>query len=120
MALRISEVLMEHEMTITELVNRMNQMSRENGEKEITRSSLQQTIKGRQTSSGLIEPNPTYKVLQRIADAIPCHITELFDQPEGYKQHEITRIQIAKLDKSLHYIQSEVETIKREFGLIEG
>ncbi len=118
MTLRIEKVLKKHDLTVTELVNRMNRTSREFGEKEITRSSLQQTIKGRRTRSGFIEPNPTYKMLQRIADAIPCHITELFDQPKGYQQQEIAREKIEKLDRCIHYIQSEVESIKREFGLI--
>lgn len=62
MKLRIKEVIKERGMTITELADKMR----------INRVNL----------SNMINGNPTVETLNKIADAIGCPVTELFEQPK--------------------------------------
>lgn len=62
MNLRIKEVIKEKGMTITELAEKMG----------INRVNL----------SNMVNGNPTIETLNKIADAIGCPITELFEQPK--------------------------------------
>ena len=61
MPLRIKEVIKERGTTVQDLAERMR----------ITRVGLSQHING----------NPSVEVLERIASAIGCPVTELFEQP---------------------------------------
>ena len=61
MPLRIKEVIKERGTTVQDLAERMG----------ITRVGLSQHING----------NPSVEVLERIASAIGCPVTELFEQP---------------------------------------
>ena len=61
MPLRIKEVIKERGTTVQDLAERMG----------ITRVGLRQHING----------NPSVEVLERIASAIGCPVTELFEQP---------------------------------------
>lgn len=61
MPLRIKEVIKERGTTVQDLAERMG----------ITRVGLSQHING----------NPSVEVLERIAFAIGCPVTELFEQP---------------------------------------
>ncbi|WP_302974247.1 helix-turn-helix domain-containing protein [Paraprevotella clara] len=61
MPLRIKEVIKERGTTVQDLAERMG----------ITRVGLSQHING----------NPSVEVLERIASAIGCSVTELFEQP---------------------------------------
>ena len=61
MPLRIKEVIKERGTTVQDLAERMG----------ITRVGLSQHING----------NPSLEVLERIASAIGCPVTELFEQP---------------------------------------
>jgi len=61
MDLRIKEVIKERGMTITELADKMG----------INRVNL----------SNMVNGNPTVETLNKIADAIGCPVTELFEQP---------------------------------------
>lgn len=61
MSLRIKEVLKEKKMQVSELADILG----------INRVSLSQQING----------NPTIETLQRIADALNVHVSELFEQP---------------------------------------
>lgn len=62
MALRVKEVIKERGITVQNLAERMG----------ITRVGLSQHING----------NPSVEVLERIASAIGCPVTELFEQPK--------------------------------------
>ncbi len=62
MKLRIKEVIKERGMTITELADKMR----------INRVNL----------SNMVNGNPTVETLNKIADAIGCPVTELFEQPK--------------------------------------
>ena len=62
MNLRIKDVIKEKGMTITELADKMG----------INRVSL----------SSMVNGNPTVETLNKIADAIGCPVTELFEQPK--------------------------------------
>lgn len=62
MNLRIKEVIKEKGMTITELAEKMG----------INRVNL----------SNMVNGNPTVETLNKIADAIGCPVTELFEQPK--------------------------------------
>lgn len=62
MALRIKEIIKERGITVQNLAERMG----------ITRVGLSQHING----------NPSVEVLERIASAIGCPVTELFEQPK--------------------------------------
>lgn len=62
MDLRIKEVIKERSMTITELADKMG----------INRVNL----------SNMVNGNPTVETLNKIADAIGCPVTELFEQPK--------------------------------------
>lgn len=62
MDLRIKEVIKERGMTITELADKMG----------INRVNL----------SNMVNGNPTVETLNKIADAIGCPVTELFEQPK--------------------------------------
>lgn len=62
MDLRIKEVIKERGMTITELADKMG----------INRVNL----------SNMVNGNPTVETLNKIADAIECPVTELFEQPK--------------------------------------
>lgn len=62
MDLRIKEVIKEKGMTITELADKMG----------INRVNL----------SSMVNGNPTVETLNKIADAIGCPVTELFEQPK--------------------------------------
>lgn len=62
MILRIKEVIKDRGMTITELADKMG----------INRVNL----------SNMINGNPTVETLNKIADAIGCPVTELFEQPQ--------------------------------------
>ena len=61
MPLRIKEVIKERGTTVQDLAEQMG----------ITRVGLSQHING----------NPSVEVLERIASAIGCPVTELFEQP---------------------------------------
>lgn len=61
MALRIKEVIKEQGYTIEEAANKIG----------ISRSGLNQHLNG----------NPSVEVLQRIAEALNVHISDLFEQP---------------------------------------
>ena len=61
MPLRIKEVIKERGTTVQDLAERLG----------ITRVGLSQHING----------NPSVEVLERIASAIGCPVTELFEQP---------------------------------------
>ncbi|KAB4457057.1 helix-turn-helix transcriptional regulator [Bacteroides thetaiotaomicron] len=63
MGLRIKEVIKENGTTITELADKMG----------INRVNL----------SNMINGNPTYETLEKIATALGVNITELFDQPKN-------------------------------------
>lgn len=63
MDLRIKEVIKEKGMTITELADKMG----------INRVNL----------SNMVNGNPTVETLNKIADAIGCPVTELFEQPKN-------------------------------------
>jgi len=63
MELRIKEVIKERGTTITELADKMG----------INRVNL----------SNMINGNPTVETLNKIADAIECPVTELFEQPKS-------------------------------------
>ena len=62
MSLNIKKAIKEHGLEVREVAKRM----------EITPTGLSQHING----------NPSVEVLERIATAIGCDITELFEQPE--------------------------------------
>lgn len=62
MPLRIKEVIKERGTTVQDLAERMG----------ITRVGLSQHING----------NPSVEVLERIASALGCPVTELFEQPK--------------------------------------
>lgn len=62
MALNIKKTIKEHGLEVREVAQRMN----------ITPTGLSQHING----------NPSVEVLQRIANAIGCDISELFEQPD--------------------------------------
>ena len=62
MNLKIKEVIKEKGMTITELADKMG----------INRVNL----------SNMVNGNPTVETLNKIADAIGCPVTELFEQPK--------------------------------------
>lgn len=62
MDLRIKDVIKERGMTITELADKM----------DINRVNL----------SNMVNGNPTVETLNKIADAIGCPVTELFEQPK--------------------------------------
>jgi regulatory protein len=62
MNLRIKEVIKERGTTITELADKMG----------INRVNL----------SNMVNGNPTVETLNKIADAIGCQVTELFEQPK--------------------------------------
>lgn len=61
MGLRIKEVIKENGTTITKLADKMG----------INRVNL----------SNMVNGNPTYETLEKIATALGVNITELFDQP---------------------------------------
>lgn len=63
MGLRIKEVIKENGTTITELADKMG----------INRVNL----------SNMINGNPTYETLEKIAAALGVNISELFDQPKN-------------------------------------
>lgn len=63
MPLRIKEVIKERGTTVQDLAERMG----------ITRVGLSQHING----------NPSVEVLERIAFALGCPVTELFEQPKN-------------------------------------
>lgn len=63
MGLRIKEVIKENGTTITELADKMG----------INRVNL----------SNMVNGNPTYETLEKIATALGVNITELFDQPKN-------------------------------------
>lgn len=63
MGLRIKEVIKEKGTTITELADKMG----------INRVNL----------SNMINGNPTYETLDKIATALGVNITELFEQPQS-------------------------------------
>ena len=63
MGLRIKEVIKENGTTITALADKMG----------INRVNL----------SNMINGNPTYETLEKIATALGVNITELFDQPKN-------------------------------------
>lgn len=65
MPLRIKEVIKERGTTVQDLAKLMG----------ITRVGLSQHING----------NPSVEVLERIASALGCPVTELFVQPNGSK-----------------------------------
>lgn len=67
MNLRIKDVIKEKGMTITELADKMG----------INRVNL----------SSMVNGNPTVETLNKIADAIGCPVTELFEQP---KKHSLS------------------------------
>lgn len=60
--LRIKEAIKEHGLSINEVAERMG----------ITRFTLSTHVNG----------NPSTEILIRIADAIGCPVTELFEQPK--------------------------------------
>lgn len=62
MSLNIKKTIKEHELEVREVAKRM----------DITPTGLSQHING----------NPSVEVLERIADAIGCDISELFEQPK--------------------------------------
>ncbi|WP_298047343.1 helix-turn-helix transcriptional regulator [uncultured Bacteroides sp.] len=63
MGLNIKKAIKEHGLEVREVAKRM----------EITPTGLSQHING----------NPSVEVLERIANAIGCDISELFDQPKN-------------------------------------
>lgn len=63
MGLNIKRAIKEHGLEVREVAKRM----------EITPTGLSQHING----------NPSVEVLERIASAIGCDISELFDQPKN-------------------------------------
>lgn len=63
MGLNIKRTIKEHGLEVREVAKRM----------EITPTGLSQHING----------NPSVEVLERIASAIGCDISELFDQPKS-------------------------------------
>lgn len=63
MSLNIKKAIKEHGLEVREVARRM----------DITPTGLSQHING----------NPSVEVLQRIADAIGCDISELFEQPKS-------------------------------------
>ncbi|WP_307995330.1 helix-turn-helix transcriptional regulator [uncultured Bacteroides sp.] len=63
MSLNIKRAIKEHGLEVREVAKRM----------EITPTGLSQHING----------NPSVEVLERIASAIGCDISELFDQPKN-------------------------------------
>ena len=63
MNLRIKEVIKGKGMTITELADKMG----------INRVNL----------SNMVNGNPTVETLNKIADAIGCPVTELFEKPQS-------------------------------------
>lgn len=110
MGLRIKDVIIEHDLTFKEVASRMG----------ISASALQQAVNGRKSKAGFIEPNPTYKLLQSIANAIPCHITELFDQPKLDFDEEKIRAQRKMLQDDLYWIQKDFERIQNGINRIYG
>ena len=62
MDLRIKEVIKERGMTITQLADKMGIYS--------------------VNLSNIVNGNPTVETLNKIADAIGCPVTELFEQPK--------------------------------------
>ena len=64
MSLNIKKAIKEHGLEVREVAKRM----------EITPTGLSQHING----------NPSVEVLERIASAIGCDISELFEQPKKY------------------------------------
>lgn len=63
MGLNIKKVIKEHGLEVREVAKRMN----------ITPTGLSQHING----------NPSIEVLERIASAIGCDISELFEKPQS-------------------------------------
>lgn len=63
MGLNIKKTIKDHGLEVREVAKRM----------EISPTGLSQHING----------NPSVEVLQRIADAIGCDISELFEQPKS-------------------------------------
>lgn len=63
MGLNIKKAIKEHGLEVREVAKRMN----------ITPTGLSQHING----------NPSIEVLERIANAIECDISELFEQPKS-------------------------------------
>ena len=63
MGLNIKKAIKEHGLEVREVAKRMN----------ITPTGLSQHING----------NPSIEVLERIASAIECDISELFEQPKS-------------------------------------
>ena len=106
MGLRIKEVIIEHDLTFKEVADRMG----------ISSSALLQAVNGRKSKDKYVEPNPTYKLLQSIADAIPCHITELFDQPQYASNEEEMRFKVKDLQERLYWIQEGINGINHTFG----
>lgn len=86
MDLRIKEVIKERGMTITELSDKMG----------INRVNL----------SNMVNGNPTVETLNKIADAIGCPVTELFE-----KSNVGNVIGFVKVGDNIHEVKS-VEDIK--------
>lgn len=67
--MRIKEILRDKKMSVTQLAELMS----------VKQESLSRTING----------NPTKDTLQKIADALGVHISELFEQPKKEVENEI-------------------------------
>ena len=70
MALNIKQAIKSHGLEVRQIAERMG----------ITPTALSQHINGKMYKGKRVAPNPSVDVLQRIAAAIGCDISELFDQ----------------------------------------
>ena len=70
MALDIKRAIKAHGMEVREVANKMG----------ITPTALSQHINGKIYKGKRVDANPSFDVLQRIADAIGCPVTELFSE----------------------------------------
>ena len=80
MALNIKQAIKSHGLEVRQIAERMG----------ITPTALSQHINGKMYKGKRVAPNPSVDVLQRIADAIGCDVSELFDPVEKPRQNQIT------------------------------
>ena len=79
MALNIKQAIKSHGLEVRQIAERMG----------ITPTALSQHINGKMYKGKRVAPNPSVDVLQRIAAAIGCDISELFDQVETTRPNKI-------------------------------
>ena len=73
MGLNIKGAIKAHGLEVREVARRMG----------ITPTALAQHINGKTYKGCRVPPNPSVDVLQRIADAVGCDISELFELPKN-------------------------------------